>query len=170
MGKSGEGCQYQDRLGRLLDKVRIDGADETPCDRAEDDAMAASIPNFKARVCQTPACGLILMVGAAGPSIGQTKSPAVGFETAPTNVLTMAPNGSWGAATNDSVGAPIAAAIADCRKRSRQENGCGAWQMTMRVGWSFGIRCGDKNILVVERRLMEVEQAAIDQEIKLRRQ
>lgn len=119
---------------------------------------------------RTVACVLILMIGALGASVPQANSPSVEFETAPTTVLTMALNGSWGAATNDSVSVAIGAAIADCRQRFRQANGCGALQTTMRAGWSLGIRCGDKNILVAEKTLIEAEQAAIDREIELRSQ
>jgi len=112
----------------------------------------------------------MLTVGALGPSIGQTRSPAAEFETAPITVVTMAPNGSWGAATNDTVGLAIAAAIADCRLRFRHAGGCGALQRTVRAGWSLGIRCGDRNILVAEKTLAEAEQGAIDREVELRRE
>lgn len=121
-------------------------------------------------VFQTAACGLILTIGAFGPSVGQTISPSTEFETAPTTVLTMALNGSWGAATNDFFGAAIAAAIADCHRRFRRATGCGALQTAVQAGWSLGIRCGDRNILVAEKTLVEAEQAAIDQEVELRRQ
>jgi len=118
---------------------------------------------------QTAACGFILMIGTLGAAVGQTDSPSAEFETAPTTVLTMAFDGSWGAATNDFVGAAISLAIADCRRRFRRATGCGAFQTTVRAGWSLGIRCGDKNILVAEKTLVEAEQAAIDQEVELRR-
>jgi hypothetical protein len=121
-------------------------------------------------VFQTAACGFILMIGTLGAAYGQTNSPMAEFETAPTTVLTMAPNGSWGAATNDFVGAAVVAAIADCHRRFRRATGCGAVQTMVRAGWSLGIRCDDKNILVAEKTLVEAEQAAIDQEVELRRQ
>ncbi len=118
---------------------------------------------------QTAACGFILMIGALGAAVGQTNTSPAEFETAPTTVVTMAPNGSWGAATSDLVGAAVAAAIADCRRRFRRATGCGAFQTTAKAGWTLGIRCGDKNILVAEDTLMEAEQSAIDREIELRR-
>jgi hypothetical protein len=119
---------------------------------------------------RTVACVFILMVSAVDSSVAQTDSRRAEFETAPTTVVTMTPNGSWGAATNDFVGPAIAAAIADCRHRSRRATGCGALQTTVRAGWIFGIRCGDKNILVAEKTLREAEQTAINQEVELRHQ
>src|SRR5262245_35426121 len=110
----------------------------------------------------------ILMIGAPGASVAQTDSP---FDwAAPTTVLTMAPDGAWGAATHDQIGVAIGAAIADCQQRFRRAKGCGALQTTMRKGWTLGIRCGDKSILVAEKTLIEAEQAAIDREIELRQQ
>jgi len=108
------------------------------------------------------------MIGAVGASVAQSYSPPEW--AAPTTVLTMTLDGSWGAATDDSVSVAIGGAIADCKKRFRRAKGCGALQTTMRAGWSLGIRCGDRNILIAEKTLFEAEQAAIDQEIKLRRQ
>ena len=116
------------------------------------------------------ACGFMLMAGALGPAVGQTHAAAAGYEAAPITVVTMTPNGSWGAATNDLVGVAIAAAIADCQLRFRRARGCGALQTTVRAGWSLGIRCGDKHILVAEKTLAEAEQAAIDREVELRRE
>jgi len=114
------------------------------------------------------ACILALAVGAVGASLAQSRTPDA-FDAAPTTVLTMAPNGSWGAATDDSVGSAIAAAIARCNGRHRQAIGCGAAFTTIRGGWSLGIRCGQQNILVSEQTLVEAEQAAIDREVVLRR-
>jgi hypothetical protein len=119
---------------------------------------------------QTAALGFVLMIGTLGAAVGQTNSTSAEFETAPTTVLTMSLNGSWGAATNDFVGTAVSAAIADCRRRFRRATGCGALQTTVKAGWSLGIRCGNKNILVAEKTLLEAEQAAIDQEVELRRQ
>lgn len=73
------------------------------------------------------------------------------------------------AATNDLVGVAIAAAIADCQMRFRHARGCGAVQTTVRAGWSLGMRCGDRHILVAAKTLAEAEQAAIDREVELRR-
>ncbi len=91
------------------------------------------------------------------------------FDAAPTTVLTMAPNGSWGAATDDLVSTAIAKAIARCNGRRQRAIGCGASFTTIRGGWSLGIRCGQQSILVSEKTLGEAEQAAIDREVELRR-
>jgi len=109
-------------------------------------------------------CLLVLTLGAPCSAFTQAE-----FETAPTTVLTMAPNGAWGAATADSVGAAIAAAIARCNGRHQRAIGCGAAYTTIRGGWSLGLRCGEENILVAEKTLIEAEQAAIDRELVLRR-
>src|SRR5262245_39683246 len=109
------------------------------------------------------ACVLTLAIAAPCSAIAQPE-----FETAPTTVLTIAPNGSWGAATDDSIGRAIAAAIARCNGRHQRAIGCGATYTTIRAGWSLGIRCGRENILVSEKTLAEAEQAAIDREVVLR--
>src|SRR5215471_6208474 len=89
------------------------------------------------------ACLLALAICAPCSALAQPE-----FEIAPTTVLTMAPNGAWGAATDDSVGTAIAGAIAYCNRRQRGPVGCGASYTTIRAGWSLGIRCGGQNILV----------------------
>jgi hypothetical protein len=124
------------------------------------------------------ACALALTASAIGPSLAQTNATGndpttvgaagIGFSTAST-ALTMAPDGSWGAATDASVGAAIAAAIAACRKMYQRDIGCGAHFTVMRAGWSLGIRCGNENIIVAAKTLVQAEQAAIDRETELRR-
>jgi hypothetical protein len=123
------------------------------------------------------ACALALDAGALATSLAQTNSlradlaaaDAHEFESAPTTVLVMAPNGSWGAATGDSIGAATAAAIAQCKRMYRKAVGCGAYSTTIRAGWSLAIRCGDETIMAAERTLIEAEQATIDRELVLRR-
>ena len=123
-----------------------------------------------ANVLRTVACVLALTVGACCACFAQTSAAdRAEFEVAPTTVLTMAPNGSWGAATDDTIGVAIAAAIARCNGRHDRSIGCGASYTTIGAGWSLGIRCGERNILVSEKTLVEAEQAAIDREIELRR-
>ena len=67
-------------------------------------------------------------------------------------VLTMAPDGSWGAATSISINRAIAAAIANCKMEYQREIGCGAFFTSIQAGWSLGIRCGRENIVVAEPR------------------
>lgn len=57
-------------------------------------------------------------------------------------VLTIAPDGSWGAATSFSINRAIAFAIANCKIAI----GCGAIFTSIQAGWSLGIRCGHENI------------------------
>ncbi len=84
-------------------------------------------------------------------------------------VLMMAPDGSWGAATNFSVNRAIATAITNCKAAYQREIGCGAIITTIRAGWSLGIRCGRENILVAQKTLADAEQAARNREVELRR-
>lgn len=83
-------------------------------------------------------------------------------------VLTMAPGGEWGAATDISTNRAIAGAIAHCKAMSQSDIGCGASFTTIRAGWSLGIRCGRENIVVAARTLAGAEQAAVTREIELR--
>jgi hypothetical protein len=76
-------------------------------------------------------------------------------------VLTMAPDGSWGVATNISSNQAITRAIADCKMMSQAKIGCGAQFTTIRAGWSLGIRCGDQNIMAAGKTLAAAEKAAI---------
>src|SRR5262245_58816930 len=83
-------------------------------------------------------------------------------------VLTMAPDGAWGAATHISTNRAIAGAIAQCKALSQSALGCGARFTTIRAGWSLGIRCGRENIVVAARTLADAEQAALSREVELR--
>lgn len=83
-------------------------------------------------------------------------------------VLTMAPDGSWGAATSLSTNRAIAGAIVNCKTMSQSEIGCGANFTAIRAGWSLGIRCGRENIIMAAKTLADAEQAAVNREIELR--
>jgi hypothetical protein len=83
-------------------------------------------------------------------------------------VLTMAPDGSWGVATDEWISSAIARAVAACKKMSQAELGCGAAFKAVQAGWSLGIRCGEENIIVAEMTLGSAEQAAINRETYLR--
>jgi hypothetical protein len=82
--------------------------------------------------------------------------------------VTMAPNGSWGVATEPTVGKALASAISNCRVMSKGEIGCGAQARTIRAGWIVGLRCGDTNIIAAERLLPDAEQAARKREVELK--
>ena len=83
-------------------------------------------------------------------------------------VLTMAPDGSWGAATSFSINRAIAFAIANCKIAYQREIGCGAIFTSIQAGWSLGIRCGHENIVVAEKTLAGAEQAATRREAERR--
>jgi hypothetical protein len=83
-------------------------------------------------------------------------------------VVTMAPDGSWGSATAPSVGDALAKAIRNCKRMSGMEIGCGAQSRVIQAGWILATRCGDRNIVVAERRLIDAEQAARRREVQVR--
>jgi len=148
---------------RLARAVHVDGTSGPRGERIRRDEGEAAM---RTGMLATVVFGVALTLGASGGCIA---AQTYEFESAPTTVLTMASNGAWGAATDDSVGTAIAGAIAHCNRRQRGPIGCGASYTTIRAGWSLGIRCGGQNILVAEKTLVEAEQAAIDREIALRR-
>ena len=83
-------------------------------------------------------------------------------------VVTMAPDGSWGSATEPSVGQALAKAIAYCKAMANKEIGCGAQFRAIQAGWVLATRCGDTNIIVADRRLADAERAASERETDLR--
>jgi len=83
-------------------------------------------------------------------------------------VLTMAPDGAWGVATDHMVNHAIAGAIAKCKAMSRSALGCGAVSTSVQVGWSLGMRCGNENILAADSKLENAERIARAREIELR--
>jgi hypothetical protein len=83
-------------------------------------------------------------------------------------VVTMAPDGSWGSATEPSVGQALARAIGNCKAMSGTKIGCGAQFRAIQAGWIVATRCGDTNIIVAERRLAPAERAARERETELR--
>src|SRR5262245_55703837 len=83
-------------------------------------------------------------------------------------VLTIAPDGTWGVATDDHVSRAITLAIADCKRKYQREIGCGHRLTSIRAGWSLAFRCGNENIIVAERSLADAEQMARRQENEMR--
>jgi hypothetical protein len=83
-------------------------------------------------------------------------------------VVAIAPDGTWGVATEPTTGRAIANAIADCKKKHHSKVGCGSELTTVRGGWSIGKRCGNRSIFVAEETLAKAEQAAINRETELR--
>jgi hypothetical protein len=85
-------------------------------------------------------------------------------------VLAIAPDGTWGTATELSVGPAIANAINDCKSKYQGKIGCGYRSVTVRAGWILGFRCGAQNIIVAEKRLADAERTAMRREQELRAQ
>jgi hypothetical protein len=83
-------------------------------------------------------------------------------------VVTMAPDGSWGSATDLSVNQALVKAIGNCKAMSGTKLGCGAQFRAIQAGWIVAARCGDRNIVVAERRLADAERAAREREADLR--
>ena len=83
-------------------------------------------------------------------------------------VLTVAPDGSWGAATESMSSRAFANAIAECQFKYRAKIGCGGYLVSAQREWILGVRCGAENILAVGRTLAEAEQFATRRESELR--
>jgi len=83
-------------------------------------------------------------------------------------VVTMAPDGSWGVATELTVGRAIVGAIRRCRAMTRAELGCGSQYSAIRDGWIVAYRCGDTNIITAVRALADAVRAAHERESELR--
>jgi len=86
----------------------------------------------------------------------------------PWTVVTMAPDGSWGAATEAYIYQAIAKAVSNCKRMSRQEIGCGAQFRAIRSGWIIALRCGNTNIIAAEQSISAAESAAAEHERALR--
>jgi len=114
---------------------------------------------------------LALSLGGANLLFAQSKSLAAvpaGASDDNWTVLTMAPDGAWGVATDAAVNQAIARALSSCKTRSRTEIGCGAYSTAIRSGWSLGIRCGRNNIVVSANELADAERTAGERERVLR--
>ena len=83
--------------------------------------------------------------------------------------LVIAPDGTWGTATEPRVNEALGKAIANCKSKYPHEIGCGYRSTFIREGWSLVLRCGRENIIVAENTLDAAEQAAINSEFRLRR-
>ena len=128
------------------------------------------------RVIFSTAGALVLTLGALVAAFAQSASPqptaieawADEFWAHDFTVLTLAPDGAWGTATDPRINRAIHLAIGNCKIMSGAELGCGAYLTTVRGGWSLGIRCGGENIIAADRNLAEAERKAHNREIELR--
>ena len=84
-------------------------------------------------------------------------------------VLVIAPDGTWGTATEPFGHEAFAKAIAGCKSKYHHGIGCGYRSTAIRAGWTLAIRCGWESIIVAAKTLEAAEQAAIDSELSLRR-
>lgn len=109
----------------------------------------------------------IVVTAATGPLHAQS-GVEVSASDGRWTVLTMAPDGSWGAATETMSSRAIANAVAECQHRYRAEIGCGGHIFEMQRGWFLGVRCGNENIIASGWDLAEAERAARRREIELR--
>jgi len=123
------------------------------------------------------ACVISISIGAAGASAAQTALSPSSPLPAQTNaewtkdvtVLVIAPDGTWGTATEPYVYQALAKAIANCKSKYRHEIGCGYRFTSTRAGWTLALRCGRENIIVAGRTLHAAEQDAVNSELNLRR-
>ena len=116
------------------------------------------------------ATALTASIGAVGDPRAQTsyQDPLDEWDNDWT-VLTMAPDGAWGVATDVGVLEALARAISNCKAMSGAELGCGAQFTAVQAGWSLGIRCGNRNILIAENSLDDAEVRASWREFELRK-
>jgi hypothetical protein len=132
---------------------------------------------MRERIMQATACAISIGVAAVGAGSAQTALSPNPPLLAQTNaewtkdvtVLVIAPDGTWGTATEPSIGRALAKAIANCKSKYRHEIGCGYRSTSIRAGWSLAMRCGQENIIVAAKILHAAEQAAVDSELNLRR-
>ena len=107
-------------------------------------------------------------------TFGEPRAQSAIYESVPEwqrdwTVLAMSPDGAWGVATDMWMIGALSRAIRDCTQMSGQEMGCGAYFTVIRAGWSLGIRCGDKNIIMAESTLTDAERRARWREFELRK-
>jgi hypothetical protein len=110
---------------------------------------------------------LALAMGLSTAAVGQIR--LVGESDAAWTVLTVAPDGAWGTATEEHVNRAIANAVARCRTTAGQTLGCGAYLVTIQRGWALGLRCGDQSILTTGKTLSDAVDTARAREDELRR-
>jgi hypothetical protein len=116
-------------------------------------------------------CAVVVTASTINTSLAQstsTQAQAIEEWAHDFTVLTMAPDGAWGTATDSRVNRAIYLAIKACKAMSKATLGCGAYQTTVRGGWSLGIRCGRENIITADRDLAEAERRARKRETELR--
>jgi hypothetical protein len=140
----------------------------------QESSMSLSEQSKVLRIAFVLAIGVAVGFGAFNSARAQSTSPHdVALEVSASDgrwtALTIAPDGSWGVATESMSNRAIANAIAECRFKYRRPVGCGGYQIMVQQGWILAIRCGDENILAAARDLAEAERSAARSEDELRR-
>ena len=112
-------------------------------------------------------CAVVLLIGISTGAFGQVR--LVSEVDADWTVLTMAPDGAWGTATEEYSHQALANAIKRCRAMSTQTLGCGAYAVHVQRGWAIGMRCGNESILATGTILAEAVDGARNRADELRR-
>ena len=112
-------------------------------------------------------CSVALCLGQSG-SIAQSGGQAPREDWAHDYVVLTVYGDAWGAGADAIFDRAIARALANCQAMSGQVLGCGGYFTSVRAGWSLGLRCGDRTIVVAERDLSEAERNASLREEELR--
>lgn len=120
--------------------------------------------------------GVVTLLAGLGPSAGplaQGAAPSLIDEwQRDWTVVTMAPDGAWGVATDMYMIKALAEAVDKCTAmtvRNVDYVGCGSHFTTIRAGWTVGLRCGERNIISAEANLNDAEKRANWREFELRR-
>jgi len=82
-------------------------------------------------------------------------------------IVTLARNGSWGAASNSSQSQAIAETTRSCREMAGTSGDCGAQFMAARNGRIIANLCGDHKVIATGSSLISAEQEALNREISL---
>jgi hypothetical protein len=110
---------------------------------------------------------VVLLIGISTAAFGQIRM--IGELDGDWTVLTLAPDGAWGTATEGYFNQAIAKAIWRCRAMSARTLGCGAYSVSIQRGWAIGVRCGDESILATGTILAEAIDRARKRADELRR-
>ena len=119
------------------------------------------------RIVAGIAGALLVGLGTFDSSFAQSSS-SEDYLYADVTVVAIAPDGTWGTATDSVAGIARAGAINDCKREHEARIGCGYRSTVVRQGWSLLFRCGTENVLVAEKELADAERAALLQERELR--
>jgi hypothetical protein len=117
-------------------------------------------------VCRRIAIGALALLASVSLACAQIR--LVGASDADWTVLTITPNGAWGAATDGALNQAIAGAIARCRAIT-PEGGCGAYQISVQRQFAIALLCGRETILAAGATLDDARRGARKREQALRR-